>query len=61
LPETALTQFSQQMTEWRSEEFFFCKGKREPVPEDLGIAGFDDNAFAEYLTPPLTTVRPPML
>lgn len=38
----------------------YCREKGIRVPEDLGIAGFDDNAFAEYLTPPLTTVRPPM-
>ena len=30
------------------------------MPEELGIVGFDDNFFAEYLTPSLTTVKPPM-
>lgn len=30
------------------------------VPEDIAVVGFDDAFFAEYLTPPLTTVRPPI-
>ncbi len=30
------------------------------VPEDMGLAGFDDSFFSEYLFPPLTTVRQPM-
>ncbi|MBN8215996.1 MAG: LacI family DNA-binding transcriptional regulator [Spirochaetes bacterium] len=30
-------------------------GKR--IPQEVGIAGFDDLYFAEYLDPPLTTVR----
>ena len=30
------------------------------VPRDLSIAGFDDVFFAQYLDPPLTTVRQPM-
>lgn len=30
------------------------------VPEDISLAGFDDLFFAEYLQPPLTTVRQPM-
>jgi len=29
------------------------------VPEDMAVAGFDDAYFAEYVTPPLTTVRQP--
>ena len=31
------------------------------VPEDLSIVGFDDIPEASYVTPPLTTVRQPML
>ena len=31
------------------------------VPEDLSIIGFDDIPEAAYVTPPLTTVRQPML
>ena len=27
------------------------------VPEDISLVGFDDEAFACYLNPPLTTVR----
>lgn len=29
------------------------------VPEDISIAGFDDIPLAEYINPPLTTVRQP--
>jgi LacI family transcriptional regulator len=29
------------------------------VPEDVAVAGFDDAFFAEYLSPPLSTVRQP--
>jgi DNA-binding LacI/PurR family transcriptional regulator len=29
------------------------------VPEDIAVAGFDDQAFASSLIPPLTTVRAP--
>ena len=29
------------------------------VPEDIAVAGFDDQAFASSLLPPLTTVRAP--
>ncbi len=30
------------------------------IPEDLSVVGFDDLYFAQYLEPPLTTVRQPM-
>jgi len=30
------------------------------IPEDVSVAGFDDTFFAEYLWPPLTTVKQPM-
>ncbi|HVN92168.1 MAG TPA: LacI family DNA-binding transcriptional regulator [Terracidiphilus sp.] len=30
------------------------------VPEDISVTGFDDLFFAQYLEPPLTTVRQPM-
>lgn len=33
-------------------------GKR--VPEDFAIVGFDDLSFAEYTSPPLTTIRQPI-
>jgi len=29
------------------------------VPEDVSLIGFDDEAFAPYMVPPLTTVRQP--
>jgi LacI family transcriptional regulator len=38
----------------------YCREQKLKVPEDVGIIGFDDNYFAEYLTPSLTSVRPPM-
>lgn len=31
------------------------------VPEDLSLAGFDDIPFARYASPPLTTVRRPLV
>ena len=30
------------------------------VPEDVSLAGFDDNFFSKYLSPPLTSVKLPM-
>lgn len=30
------------------------------VPDDISVAGFDDLFFAQYMQPPLTTVRQPM-
>jgi LacI family transcriptional regulator len=30
------------------------------IPEDLSVVGFDDIAFSELATPPLTTVRQPL-
>jgi LacI family transcriptional regulator len=30
------------------------------IPDDLSVVGFDDIAFSELTTPPLTTVRQPM-
>jgi LacI family transcriptional regulator len=37
-----------------------ARGRGIRVPEDLSIAGIDDLPVAEYLDPPLTTVRVPM-
>jgi LacI family transcriptional regulator, gluconate utilization system Gnt-I transcriptional repressor len=37
-----------------------CRRRGIRVPQDLGIAGFDDVALASQLDPPLTTVRVPM-
>lgn len=30
------------------------------IPQDIAIMGFDDSLFAEYMTPPLTTIKRPI-
>ncbi|MNE92780.1 HTH-type transcriptional repressor CytR [compost metagenome] len=30
------------------------------VPDDISVIGFDDIQLAEYINPPLTTIRQPM-
>lgn len=38
----------------------YCQDIGMRVPEDIAVTGFDDNFFAEYLQPSLTTVQQPM-
>lgn len=45
------------MTAFGARLALYRKGIR--VPEDVSIIGFDDQAEAAYMTPPLTTVRQP--
>jgi DNA-binding LacI/PurR family transcriptional regulator len=37
----------------------YCRDKGIRVPEDLAVTGFDDEFFAEYLQPALSTVQQP--
>lgn len=37
-----------------------CRERGIRIPEQVAVAGFDDNYFARYITPSLTTVRQPM-
>ncbi len=37
----------------------YAKENNIKVPDDVAVAGFDDSFFSEYLSPPLTTVKPP--
>ncbi|NOY07843.1 MAG: LacI family transcriptional regulator, partial [Spirochaetes bacterium] len=38
----------------------YTKENNIKVPEDVALAGFDDSFFSEYLSPSLTTVKPPI-
>lgn len=37
-----------------------CHAAGVSIPEDISVLGFDDNPFAAYTTPPLTTVHKPL-
>jgi LacI family transcriptional regulator/LacI family repressor for deo operon, udp, cdd, tsx, nupC, and nupG len=38
-----------------------CRARGVAVPRELSVVGFDDIATAQYVTPPLTTIRQPKL
>lgn len=40
--------------------FQYCQKRGIRIPEDVSVTGFDDNFFADYLQPSLTTVQQPM-
>jgi LacI family transcriptional regulator len=37
----------------------YCASQGKHIPEDISVTGFDDIAYSELLSPPLTTVRQP--
>ncbi len=39
------------------EAISFYAGRKLSVPEEIGVAGYDDISFAQYSTPRLTTVK----
>ena len=53
-PKTALFFLSDM---YALEAIRFCADKGVLVPDDIGVAGYDDISYAEYSTPRLTTVK----
>lgn len=42
---------------WATEAMKMIKEKKLKIPQDIAIVGFDDEKYASYTDPPLTTVR----
>ena len=56
-PNTALFFLSDM---YALEAIRFCADKKVRVPEDIGVAGYDDISYAQYATPGLTTIKQDM-
>ena len=39
------------------EAIRFCADKKVAVPQQIGVAGYDDISYAQYSTPRLTTIK----
>lgn len=54
LPGTALFFLSDM---YALEAIRFCADKKVAVPQQIGVAGYDDISYAQYSTPRLTTIK----
>ncbi len=60
LPEISVDAIFAQSDRAALGVMLYCREAGIKIPEDLSLAGYDDNFFAKYLTPSLTTLQAPM-